>query len=147
MKGKLKAWKQRNSFKLMNKRGSSASGLSAKHFIFIRPYKTTAATGRPDRAAPKTRRDVACGWTRETAVAAVRGRNIKFLIPASKGEEEETATAGAANVDGGGGKGPKRSQIFTTAAAFSLLLSSLPLSLSFLLPSNLGILDLRSLKH
>ena len=66
-------------------------------------------------------------------MAAVRGRNIKFLIPASE-EEEETATAGAANVDGGGGKGPKRSQILLPqllSLSPSLLLSS------FLLPPSL----------
>ena len=74
-------------------------------------------------------------------MAAVRGRNIKFLIPASKGEEEETATAGAANVDGGRGKGPKRSQILlpqllSLSISASVLLSSPFLSLSsFLLTS------------
>ena len=73
-------------------------------------------------------------------MAAVRGCNIKFLIPASEeeeegeGEEEETATAGAADVDGGGGKGPKRSQILLPqllSLSPSLLLSS------FLLPPSL----------
>ena len=67
-------------------------------------------------------------------MAAVRGCNIKFLIPASE-EEEETATAGAANVDGGGGKGPKRSQILLPQL-LSLSLSISPLS-SFLLPPSL----------